>query len=113
MNSFINLTLVSALVRQHKAAVFTLRLDIREPLFNFPEAEIFFEEGVTVQDGLDLRAVYTLKTTVYHELRSTNLPSDNYDMIFYVKVLHSELQAGHGAQSFLVKDKSVQVINQI
>lgn len=51
MNSFINLTLVSALIRQHKAAVFTLRLDIREPLFNFPEAEIFFEEGVTVQDG--------------------------------------------------------------
>lgn len=34
-------------------------------------------------------------------------------MIFYVKVLHSELQAGHGAQSFLVKDKSVQLINQI
>lgn len=46
-------------------------------------------------------------------MRNTNLPSDNYDMIFNVKVLHSKLQAGHGAQSFLVKDKSVQLINQI
>lgn len=30
-----------------------------------------------------------------------NVPSDNHDMIFDVKVLHGELQAGHGAETLL------------
>lgn len=44
------LTLVFALVRQDQAAVLTLRLVARKRLFDFTEAEIFFEQGVTV-DG--------------------------------------------------------------
>lgn len=66
---FSNLTLVSALIRQHQAGVFTLRLHVRESFFNFTEAEIFFEECVTVQDGvgetqLHLRPDYTVKHTL-------------------------------------------------
>lgn len=50
------LTLVFALVRQHQAAVLTLRLVVRKRLFHFTEAEIFFEQGVTV-DGKEAASV--------------------------------------------------------
>lgn len=46
----VKLTFVFALVREHQTVVLILGLEFREPLFNFAEAEVFFEEGVTVQD---------------------------------------------------------------
>lgn len=42
------LTLLFALVREHQTAVLTLCLQVRKPLFDFTEAEIFFEESVAV-----------------------------------------------------------------
>lgn len=47
------LTIVSALVRQQQTVVFTLWLQLRESLCNFTEAEIFFEESVTVEDWIN------------------------------------------------------------
>lgn len=41
-------TFIFALVRKHQTTVLTLCLKLREPLFDFGEAEVLFEEGVAV-----------------------------------------------------------------
>lgn len=42
-------TFIFALVGKHQTAVLTLCLKLREPLFDFGEAEVLFEEGVAVE----------------------------------------------------------------
>lgn len=51
------LTFVFAVVREHQTAVLALCLEVRKPLFYFTEAKVFFEEGVTVEDGMGVVSV--------------------------------------------------------
>lgn len=46
-----HLTFLSALVREHQTAVVALSLEVSEPVVDLTEAEVFFEECVTVEEG--------------------------------------------------------------
>lgn len=110
------LTLVFALVRQHQAAVLTLRLVVRKRLFHFTEAEIFFEQGVTV-DGKEAASVgetdleFTAQTTSLwrhiDHVNSVNSPPNHQDMVVYLEVLHCQLQTGHSTKTPLMEGRKL------
>lgn len=113
---FFKLTLIFALVRQHQAAVLTLRLVVRKRLFHFTEAEIFFEQGVTV-DGKEAASVgetdleFTAKTTSLwrhiDHVNSVNSPPNHQDMVVYLEVLHCQLQTGHSTKTPLMEGRKL------